>query len=561
MKFFYFLVFASLLLTSSISAQPQHQQSFSDQPSVGCFTKQDVETPPTHDMSDIKRSIGNAKANCAPPYYIRVNIHFILDGNGLGNFTETDDGGSNNAADWNIAGNWNYGSANTPLPTLDPDPNYNGYKFAENVILAANVQWQTNPRMQLPTGNSTPNPDKGVMFVLNGVYFHRDAALYKYDPVNLAAPQSGVYATDQFDTYGVNKPNEINVFLMGQATSPNLTPSDGQWIYGTGVGAGIGYQAGNNWVKVGNAWRIHLINRLPSRNNANAVPGAMASILNHEIGHLVNLKHPFQGGNGCADTPVNSSSGAGNNLMDYGTQIALTPCQIGIAQNEVSTYYGNYSTCQGCLPSNAFFTLPETLPFGSSTRPSCPVMDARASFAETNYSYNITEVNSRNQPIGPMFTQTGTGEVGAVCLGSVYTFVADTRYQVSLTVANNCTSSTMVKYMRTCTACRVMNPANTARTGSAAFSDSIESAVQMYPNPATAAGFTLISPFRPTQLPAVRDSQGQSVSLEQLAQRHDETGWHTTYRLTQQQAKPGLYIVETRDGGKHNMQHLSVQPD
>ena len=549
LRFLIFIAFASVGRTSA-QTQPAAPPI-----AVGCIAplKAAASTHAPAAQAKPRASANSAATTCAPPYYVRVNIHFIQDADGKGNFRADDDGGSDNAADWNTAGRWDTPSnPGKPLPYLAPDPNYNGYKFAKQLILAANAQWKNNPQMQLPIGNNTPHPDKGIQFVLGGTYFHRDAVLYKYDPVNRYASNTGLYSPQQFETYGTNKANEINIFLMGQATSPDLTASDNQWIYGTGVAGGLGYSASGNWLKIGNPWRIHLINRL--RNNAGAVPGAMASILNHEVGHLLGLAHPFQGGNGCADTPQNSSAGAGNNLMDYGQQIALTPCQIGIAHNELTTNYGSYYSCNCQLPVPDF-TLPQCTFVTDAYSTDCLVLDGRASQGEETYTVAVTEVGSGViQAGGPI---TLAGPVDKVCLSTVTHFDQNKTYAVTLTLTNSCGSVSLTKYLRT-----VDQPCGMSQESRQPDVTTREKPASLYPNPTTAsAGFTLLSPEQPMRLPTVRNSHGQRVSVEQLSQQHDANGWHTTYRLVQQGAQSGFYTVETTLAGRRLVQQLSVQSE
>ncbi len=63
---------------------------------------------------------------------------------------------------------------------------------------------------------------------------------------------------------------------------------------------------------------------------------AYAGLLNHEIGHVLSLRHTWSGNDGCDDTPRHDncwiSAGdkkCSNNLMDYNAhQSAITPCQV-----------------------------------------------------------------------------------------------------------------------------------------------------------------------------------------------------------------------------------------
>ena len=114
----------------------------------------------------------------------------------------------------------------------------------------------------------------------------------------------------------------------------------------------------------------------------------MASIINHEVGHLLGLTHPFQGSSNCSDTPINSTSNAGNNLMDYGQQIALTPCQIAIAQNTLTSYYTGYFNCQPCRTPAAVSVA------GNGPEP-CP--DNSEYFSIQNFNTSLTYTITGNR--------------------------------------------------------------------------------------------------------------------------------------------------------------------
>ncbi|MBX2815747.1 MAG: hypothetical protein KTR24_07110, partial [Saprospiraceae bacterium] len=70
-------------------------------------------------------------------------------------------------------------------------------------------------------------------------------------------------------------------------------------------------------------------------------PYSFRGLINHEIGHVLGLRHTWSGNDGCEDTPNHRNcwnrtksapcdTQASNNLMDYNAkQHAWTPCQIG----------------------------------------------------------------------------------------------------------------------------------------------------------------------------------------------------------------------------------------
>ena len=85
---------------------------------------------------------------------VRVNIHYIANDNGTGNFKESHDGLGNN--------------------------NYNGYLFADDIVHRANELWAShdNGTVQpwLYSGTVQPsNPPMRIRLILNGVYFHNNS--------------------------------------------------------------------------------------------------------------------------------------------------------------------------------------------------------------------------------------------------------------------------------------------------------------------------------------------------------------------------------------------------
>ena len=392
--------------------------------------------------------------------------------------------------------------------------------------------------MQLPAGNTTPTPPKRISYVLNGVYFHRNSALYDYDPVDVFTPPAGTLAPNQFNALGINKGTEVNIFLMAQNTRlPNPVPNDPTYRYLTGGASGYGWSANNVWLKLGNLWRIHLLVRSENNGADPTTTWLAAGALNHEIGHLLKLSHAFDFDE-CADTP--SGGVSGNNVMDYGTnQIALTPCQIDRMQAELTTNYQSYTTC-GCGRVNAFFTLPEALTVIGAN--DWVWLDARGSFVDngTTSSYELMEVNQSNQPLSPNgITTTIAGEPTRYKLH----LQPNTRYRVTLTVSNGCNTSVITKYVDT-------NYVSVQR-GAAA-----PSRYTVFPNPTTEQ-FTVQTDAPLPTAPLVRDGQARAVPLEPVAERREAGVWYTTFRL--RQSRPGLYVVEMGTGAARTITHLAIQ--
>lgn len=393
--------------------------------------------------------------------YVRVAAHFLLPGKiikldvsdcdangtiikyiGLGNFTETGDGFTNSG--------------------------YNGYRRAEDIVNQANTELEDNehqwrkandPNVQNPPLNityPTNPPEVKVRYLLTGVYFHRDEAAYY-----LQKTRAQIHAQ-----YGVNPTTTINVYY---------TPH-GDWSgIANAVGGGAKYVFNNDYLEYV---------KPTCRNWSLTYSG---SLLNHEIGHTLSLSHTWNENDGCADTPQGfiydkwengvctlnqrancwamdtsiptcpTSMGGkpcdtpnglwfkiSNNIMDYNQYAphAFTECQIA-RMNADLTGVGNMfvHSCNGCMPSIAFFQLPDVYRL-------CPVplpggalfLNGTASFNENRWLIDICEVDPATPNVclgNNLNTGWNTGEIGKVNLLSFYTFQINKHYRIKLIVDNS----------------------------------------------------------------------------------------------------------------------------
>jgi hypothetical protein len=352
--------------------------------------------------------------------YVNVNIHFIQDDKGRNNFTAESDG----------QGNYNY----------------TGYDRANDLINNMNAQFTTNAQMNLPCNNTTAVLPIRIQYVLKGVYFHR----------------SSDYSNDGVGNWNVHwnlrkNPNtEINIYHIHY---PNIP-----YAGGTADGVAITVTGSTNLaVKIWKDYKAYL-----TTGGAWITTWETAKLLNHEVAHNLGLRHAWgEWGidDGCTDTPFNNncwytnptspcSTWCSNNLMDYNAdQSAVTPCQIGIMHDKLNTGANPYiHSCDGCMPSNSFFYLPETVCLeGELSGPNPQVLlDGRGSWKETSFNieiYQVAAVGSSAQIGNTYQNTTYSGTVDKIDLSQTYNFQSGKVYQVRLITHNSCGSSSSVGWI------------------------------------------------------------------------------------------------------------------
>ncbi len=288
-----------------------------------------------------------------PPKLIRVNIHYMLKSDGTGNFTET-------------------GNAALGIES--------GYIFAKDHVAEMNKNAAINPKMNILPNNTTPNLNKQIQFVLDGVYFVRDDSKYFF--CNGCSYLN--YPSD-----GHNTDNVLNFFLEKHPSSNSVGGKAGGYLSPTSK---------DKYIEDFGYYDRYLafVNSTPGTDHYEwALSNANSS---HETGHLLCLSHtvrkncackcpttsfpyPDPGcssncyvytGNadpgcddGCGDTPsaievtdVNNSGKhpacgwntggqmwCSNNLMDYNGSEALTPCQLDIIHSALEGGMKSYTVC------------------------------------------------------------------------------------------------------------------------------------------------------------------------------------------------------------------------
>lgn len=260
---------------------------------------------------------------------VRINFHYISNNDGAENFTENSDGLGNT---------------------------YNGYNYSLYLVKNMNLLYAENVKMNLPPGNTTPVYPKNIQFVLDKVLFHRNTNANSYSAI-------GAYV----NTYKQNMDSVMNIFIVKSGPG--------------GYASNISLTSLNKFIVTGLPYAKY-VEKIGIGENP-PIPEWMLwetfFHVNHELGHLLGLKHTVLWGGGgecptsppnlacdddCLDTPnawdmealIGNHPNCGgwnwadkdtctNNFMDYGGGASATPCQIDIMHSGLENGLISYTLC------------------------------------------------------------------------------------------------------------------------------------------------------------------------------------------------------------------------
>lgn len=224
--------------------------------------------------------------------YIRVNVHFMDDSTGTRNFSMEE-----------------------------------GKQFMRALIHNANQRLGENEKMNLPPDNNTPALQTRYRYSIHsagispeddGFYKHLDNELFYY--VNKGKNRNN-YDRRVLQKYSIGEDSIMNIFVLPH--HPDSLLSKTYKAHGTGIALGTSLKMAGLYEHADQPW-------------------SFATLLNHEIGHILGLSHSWLKHDRCDDTPPHPNCWDNhgpppcdeyfsNNMMDYNaSQMAITPCQLGI---------------------------------------------------------------------------------------------------------------------------------------------------------------------------------------------------------------------------------------
>lgn len=203
-------------------------------------------------------------------------------------------------------------------------------EMVATLLKEANRRLQVNDKMNLPVGNDTNVYDAKIHYVLDSLdgkpalFFHRERDVAYFIKNGKKANR---YNRKVIYNYATNRGKVLNIFIM--PFDPKQLENGEQKIERTAIALGTTI-------------------KIPGMYQAKRSPKDYAGMLNHELGHVLGLRHTWQSNDYCNDTPKHDNcwntnqdppcdGATSNNMMDYNAfQSAITPCQLRIMHASIA---------------------------------------------------------------------------------------------------------------------------------------------------------------------------------------------------------------------------------
>lgn len=216
------------------------------------------------------------------------------------------------------------------MNSTDSLNNYNSSEaiaYAKSLIGNANERLGRNKKMIYPRNGSSKPIQPRYRYKLTtydhrrgDIYFHYDDKLYYF--LNKGKGRNN-YNREVVNKYEVRADSVVNVFIMPH--HPDTLKRSYYKGGNAGIALGHSVKLAGDWMDKKAWW--------------------FGTLFNHEIGHVLGLRHTWNENDGCDDTPKHKQcwdcADAGNNMMDYNnSQMAITPCQISrVHRNMTRVHY------------------------------------------------------------------------------------------------------------------------------------------------------------------------------------------------------------------------------